>query len=339
MPVNSVSGHANPVKKRILELARLELGARKRVIRKVCRKEVIPNKRYSWLLYSSEADADPMETVVLDVDAAEALVIDQELGVAVQQISKFSQRGQITVLLVDDHKVLRQGLRSLLEAEYDIHVVGEAETGRQAVEMAKHLRPDVVLMDIAMPLLNGLEATRQIHAQHLKSKVLILSCHSDDAHVRRTIDAGAVGYLVKQTAAEDVVTAIREAQKGNAYFSPSISMRLVEIHRKASVSGESAGKLTLRESEVLQLVAEGYSSKQIAAQLAIGNKAVEKHRREIMHKLDIHSIAGLTRYALTSGMIENLAAVEGEKSAPGSRITQHPLSPSTLAASEKNGPE
>ena len=300
----------NPVKRRILELARFELGRRKKVIRKVCRKEVIPNKRYSWLLYATETDTDPIENVVLDVDDPEALRIDRDLGVEVRQLSKFSTRGQITVLLADDHKLLRQGLRALLESEDDIHVVGEAENGRQAVEITKRLQPDVVLMDIAMPLLNGLEATRQINVQHLKSKVLILSCHSDDHHVGRTIDAGAVGYLVKQTAAAEVVTAIREAKKGNAFFSPIIAMRLVEFRRHASVSGEAASRLTLRESEVLQLVAEGYSSKQIAAQLAIGNKAVEKHRREIMHKLDIHSIAGLTRYALTTGMIENLTVEE-----------------------------
>src|SRR3989441_6306573 len=246
----------NPVKRRILDLARIELGPRRKFIRKVCRKEIIPNQRYSWLLYSTETDTDPVETVVLDVDLAEALVVDRELGVKVRQISKFSTGDQITVLLADDHKVLRQGLRALLETEDNIHVVGEAENGRQAVEMTKRLQPDVVLMDIAMPLLNGLEATRQINARHPKSKVLILSCHSDDHHVERTIDAGAVGYLVKQTAAAEVVTAIREAKKGNAFFSPIIAMRLVEFRRQASVSGEAASRLTLRESEVLQLVAE-----------------------------------------------------------------------------------
>src|SRR6266699_2626182 len=267
----------HPVKRRILDLARIELGPRRKFIRKVCRKEIIPNQRYSWLLYSAETDTDPVETVVLDVDLAEALVVDRELGVEVRQISKFSTRGQITVLLADDHKVLRQGLRARLEA------------------------------------------TRQINAQHPKSKVLILSCHSDDDHVGRTIDAGAVGYLVKQTAAEDVVTAIREAKKGNAFFSPNISMRLVEFRRQASVSGEAArrdsSRLTPRESEVLQMVAEGYSSKQIAAELSISNKAVEKHRLEIMHKLNIHNVAGLTRYALSTGMIENLTTAEKTKPA------------------------
>ena len=309
----------NPVKRRILDLARIELGPRRKFIRKVCRKEIIPNQRYSWLLYSTETDSDPVETVVLDVDLAEAIVIDRELGVEVRQISKFSTRGQITVLLADDHKVLRQGLRALLEVEDNIHVVGEAENGRQAVEMTKRLQPDVVLMDIAMPLLNGLEATRQINARQIKSKVLILSCHSDDDYVGRTIDAGAVGYLVKQSAAEEVVTAIREAKKGNAFFSPNISMRLVEFRRQASVSGEPArrdsSRLTPRESEVLQMVAEGYSSKQIAAELSISNKAVEKHRLEIMHKLNIHNVAGLTRYALSTGMIENLTTAEKTKPA------------------------
>jgi len=308
----------NPVKKRISELARVELGSRRKFIGKVCRKEIIPDKRYSWMLYSTENDTDPIDTVVLDVTPAEAFIIDNELGVAVRQISKFTRRGQITVLIADDHKVLRQALRALLEAEHDIHVVGEAENGRQAVEMTKRLHPDVVLMDIAMPLLNGTEAIRQINAQNLKSKVLILSCHSNDVYVERTLDAGAVGYLVKQGDAEDIVTAIREAKKGNAFFSPAITKRLLEFHRQSSASrervGEDPGLLTIRESEVLQLVAEGYSSKQIATELSITDAAVEKHRYQIMDKLGIHNVAGLTRYALSTGMIEYAAG--GEKSRP-----------------------
>src|SRR5262249_31227199 len=188
----------NPVRKRISELARFELGLHKKFIRRVCRKEIIPNKRYSWLLYSKESDTDPIDTVVLDINLADARVIDQELGVEVQDLSKFSNRGQITVLIADDHKVFRQAIGAVLEGETDIHGVGEAEDGRQAVEMTKRLQPDIVLMDIAMPLLNGMEAIRQINALRLKSKVLILSCHSDDDYVGRTIDVGAVGYLVKQ---------------------------------------------------------------------------------------------------------------------------------------------
>jgi len=308
----------NPIRRRISELARPELGARRKFVRKVCRKEIIPDKRYSWLLYSKESDTDPIDSVVLDVTPGEAVAIDSDLGVVVGQISKFSSRGQITVLLADDHKVLRQALRALLEAEHDIRVVGEAENGRQAVEMTKRLQPDVVLMDIAMPVLNGMEAMRQINALHLRSKVLILSGYSNDDYVGRTLDAGAAGYLVKQGDAEDIVTAIRETKKGNAFFSPTITKQLLEFHRQSSANGERGGKghtrLTMRESEVLQLVAEGYSSKQIAADLSISTKAVEKYRCEIMRKLGVRNVAGLTRYALSTGMIENLEG--GEKSRP-----------------------
>jgi DNA-binding NarL/FixJ family response regulator len=304
----------NPVKRRISELASPELGARRKFIRKVCRKEIIPDKRYSWLLYLLESDTDPIDTVVLDVTLAETLGIDGELGVVVQEISKFSSRGQITVLLADDHKVLRQSLRALLKAEHDIQVVGEAENGRQAVEMTKRLQPDVVLMDIVMPLLNGMEAIRQINALQLRSKVLILSGYSNDDYVGRTLDAGAVGFLVKQGDAGNIVTAIRETKKGNAFFSPIITRQLLEFHRQISDTGERVRKdhnpLTVRESEVLQLVAEGYSSKQIAGELSISSKAVERYRCEIMRKLGVHNVAGLTRYALSTGMIENLTHVE-----------------------------
>jgi|SRR5437867_10233719 len=215
---------------------------------------------------------------------------------------------KITVLLADDHTVVRQGLRALLEAEEDITVVGEAENGRQAVQMAKRMQPEVVVMDIAMPQLNGLEATRQITKESPKSHVLILSSYSDDEYVQQLTDAGASGYLVKQTAANDLVTAIREAKKGNAFFSPAISKRLLE-HYRSSIhrppDQKKPTKLTPRELEVLQLVAEGYANKQIAAELFISVKTVEKHRQQLMHKLDIHDIAGLTRYAIAKGIIEN----------------------------------
>src|SRR5438552_9702864 len=163
---------------------------------------------------------------------------------------------KITVILADDHTVVRQGLRALLEAEEDMSVVGEAENGRQAVNMAKRLQPDVVVMDIAMPTLNGLEATRQINKESPKSKVLILSSYCDDEYVQQLTDAGAIGYLIKQTAAQDLVMAIREAKKGNAFFSPAISRRLLEHYRQAATKGEPVRKgsrrLTTREMEVLQ---------------------------------------------------------------------------------------
>jgi len=214
---------------------------------------------------------------------------------------------KITILLADDHTVVRQGLRALLEAEEDFNVVGEAENGRQAVQMAKRLQPDVVVMDIAMPSLNGLEATRQVSKESPKSKVLILSSHSDDEYVQQLTDAGATGYLIKQTAAQDLVSAIREAKKGNAFFSPAVSKRLLE-HLRATVNrplGEKKNtRLTPRESEVLQLIAEGYANKQIAAELFISIKTVEKHRQQLMNKLELHDVASLTRYAIAKGVIE-----------------------------------
>lgn len=217
---------------------------------------------------------------------------------------------KINVLLVDDHTVVRQGLRALLKSEEDIEVVGEAENGRQAVMMAKRTPPDVVVMDVAMPLMNGLEATRQILRANPTTKVLVLTSYGDDECVAQLMQAGASGYLIKQTAANDLLKAIREVQRGNAFFSPAIAKRLRDQCRVAFTSGQSArktGELTSRESEVLQLIAEGFSNKQIAAELTISIKTVEKHRQQVMNKLHIHDIAGLTRYAISKGMVERSA--------------------------------
>ena len=215
---------------------------------------------------------------------------------------------KIQVLLVDDHNMVRQGLRVLLEAEEDIEVVGEAETGRQAVQMARNLQPNVIVMDIAMPNLNGLEATRQIVKDVPNSKVLVLSSYSDDEYVHQLTDAGACGYLLKQTAANDLIKAVRETSKGNAFFSPAVSKRLLDRYREAFLNGAPIKKrsvfLTAREAEVLQLIAEGKPNKQIAADLCISIKTVEKHRQQLMNKLNIHDIAGLTRYAISKGVIE-----------------------------------
>jgi DNA-binding NarL/FixJ family response regulator len=215
---------------------------------------------------------------------------------------------KITVLLADDHTVVRQGLRVLLEAEHDIKVVAEAENGRQAVQLAKRHKPDVVVMDVAMPLLNGLEATRQITKDAPHSKVLILSSYSDDEYVQELTEQGATGYLIKQSAANDLLKAVREAQKGNAFFSPSISKRLLEHCRDALIRGPTNKKrgrrLTSREAEVLQLIAEGHANKQIASELSISIKTVEKHRQQVMNKLNIHDVAGLTRHAISKGIVE-----------------------------------
>jgi DNA-binding NarL/FixJ family response regulator len=213
----------------------------------------------------------------------------------------------ITVLLAEDHMIVREGFRRLLDAEDGIEVIGEAQTGRQAVELTKKLRPVVVVMDIAMPLLNGLEATRQIRKAFPATKVVILSAHSDDAYVDQAIAIGAVGFLLKQTSSHDLSTAIREVQKGNTFFSPSIAKRLHDQKRpaKGGALRKKVARLSSRELEVLQLIAEGKANKQTAAELGISIKTVEKHRQNLMAKLNIHEISGLTRYAIGAGIIES----------------------------------
>jgi DNA-binding NarL/FixJ family response regulator len=218
---------------------------------------------------------------------------------------------KITVLIVDDHAVVRQGLRALLSQEQDIEVVGEAENGRHAVQMAAKTTPDIVIMDVAMPLMNGLEGTRQVLDCVPRAKVLILSSYNDDDYVQQLTGAGASGYLIKQTAADNLLLAIREVQKGNAYFSPSIARRLRDRCRQAFADGTPVKKninLTSRESEVLQLIAEGLPNKLIASELGISIKTVEKHRQQVMNKLNIHDVAGLTRYAISKGIVEGRLA-------------------------------
>ena len=216
---------------------------------------------------------------------------------------------RITVLLAEDHQIVREGFRSLLEHEHDIEVVGEAETGRQAVQLTRKLRPAVVVMDIAMPLLNGLEATRQIRKEFPETKVLILSAHSDDAYVEQVAVLGAAGFLLKQTSSHDLATAIREVQKGNTFFSPSISRRVHDRSQKpvdrAANLRKKTNRLSSREVEVLQLIAEGKPNKQVAGELGVSFKTVDKHRQHLMNKLDIHDVAGLTRYAIAEGIIES----------------------------------
>jgi len=215
---------------------------------------------------------------------------------------------KIKVLIADDHTIVRQGLRALLEVETDMTIVAEADNGRQALRLALKLQPDVVVIDVAMPQLNGLEATRQILKEVPGTRVLVLSSYSDDEYIRQATEAGAAGYLLKQTAAADLIRAIREARNGNAYFSPAISKQILENYRDAFLKGAPVGtrvdRLTSREAEVLQLVAEGKANKQISAELCVSVKTVEKHRQQMMNKLNIHDVAGLTRYAISKGIIE-----------------------------------
>src|ERR1041384_650372 len=218
---------------------------------------------------------------------------------------------RITVLLAEDHQIVREGFRSLLDHERDIQIVGEAETGRQAVQLTRKLRPSVVVMDIAMPLLNGLEATRQIRKDFPDTKVLILSAHSDDAYVEQVATLGAAGFLLKQPSSPVLATAIPEAQKGNMFYGPSLArhLRSPKSPGRGGRLKQKANRLSSREVEVLQLIAEGKPNKQVAAELGVSFKTVDKHRQHLMAKLDIHDIAGLTRYASAEGIMEGRVRV------------------------------
>jgi DNA-binding NarL/FixJ family response regulator len=214
---------------------------------------------------------------------------------------------RITVLIVDDHTIVRQGLRHLLETAPDIQVLAEAENGREALQQAAKLLPDVILLDLAMPELHGIDAARLISKKVPSAKVLILSMYSESREVHAAIEAGAIGFVMKQTAANELFKAIRETSKGNAYFSPEISEHLLNQTRDAvrysKQKSKSGSSLTRRETEVLLLVAQGNSNKEIAAALLLSIKTVEKHRQSLMKKTRIHKAAGLTRYAISTGAI------------------------------------
>ncbi|MBN2019990.1 MAG: response regulator transcription factor [Sedimentisphaerales bacterium] len=210
----------------------------------------------------------------------------------------------IRVLLADDHKITRQGLRSLLEKQTDIEVVAEAENGRAAVRLAAEVAPDVIIMDLTMPDLNGVEATRQILSQSPDIKIIALSMHSDALFVTEMLKSGAAGYLLKDCAFEELTRAIKTVIEKKTYLSPSISGVVVEdyIHRLSKTDFVDFDVISDREREVLQLMAEGNSTKQIAQKLHISVKTVETHRRQIMNKLDIHTVAELTKYAIRKGL-------------------------------------
>ena len=210
----------------------------------------------------------------------------------------------LRILLADDHQIIRDGLRALLEQEPDLEVVGEAEDGRTAVQRARELSPDVVVMDLTMPDMNGIEATRQMQAQVPQAKVLILSMHADRRFVGRVLEAGAAGYLLKDCAFEQLAQAIRTVTTNQTYLCPTVAdiLRQDYLRFLSETDSSMAQILTPREREVLQLVAEGKATRNIAAYLHVSVKTVEKHRQQIMEKLNLHSVAELTKYAIREGI-------------------------------------
>jgi DNA-binding NarL/FixJ family response regulator len=214
---------------------------------------------------------------------------------------------QIRVVLADDHTILRQGLRSLLANEEDIVLVGEATDGREAVTLVEELLPDVVVMDISMKMLNGVEATRHIMEQNPAVKIVVLSIHHEESYVGSALKAGAAGYVLKSSAYDELTQAIRAAARGELFLSPAISPVVVSgyldsLKPKKFIS--SYERLTPRQRELLQLLAEGYTRRQIAELLHISPKTVSRHREDIMHNLDIHDDAGLVKFAINVGIVD-----------------------------------
>lgn len=210
----------------------------------------------------------------------------------------------ISIILADDHKIVRDGLRALLEREPGLAVVAEAENGRDAVALSLELKPDVVVMDVGMPGLNGIEATGQIRGHVTGIRVLALSIHADRRFVERMFRAGAAGYLLKNCAARELVRAINEVARGKGYLSPELDGVVAEKVSRPALADRpfSVYDLTTREREVLQLIAEGETTKQIATQLGLSQKTVQSHRQQIMDKLDLHNIAELTKFAVREGL-------------------------------------
>jgi DNA-binding NarL/FixJ family response regulator len=210
-----------------------------------------------------------------------------------------------TIVMADDHAIVRAGIRKLLETRDDLEVVGEAADGEEAVALVLEKKPDIALMDIWMPRLSGIDATRRIGKRGVDTKVLVLSMHAGRSYVEEVLRAGAAGYVVKNAAAEDLLEAIDAVRDGASYLSPVITQQVVDaIARPEDGAPQGLSALTDREREVLQLIAEGLSSKEIAGVLGVSLKTVDSHRSNLMDKLDIHKVSGLVRFAIRSGLIE-----------------------------------
>jgi two-component system response regulator NreC len=212
----------------------------------------------------------------------------------------------IKIMIADDHRILRQGIRSLLASQEDFEIIAESSDGRETVKEAIKHKPDVVLMDIAMPNLNGFEATRQIKKKLPETKILVLSMYRDDEYILQALQAGVSGYVLKDVAVEELITAIRAVNNSQYYLSPSISRTVIDasLGKIEKADREPFDLLTPREREIVQLIAEGYTNKEIAAKLFISVKTVDAHRSHIMEKLDIHDVALLVKYAIRKGLTD-----------------------------------
>ena len=213
----------------------------------------------------------------------------------------------IEIVIADDHTIVRQGLRKLLEEEDDLKITGEAMNGREAVQKVQELKPDIIIMDIAMPVLNGIEAARQIKQSFLKTKIIILSMHDHTRYIRELLSIGVSGYLLKNAVSDDIIQAIKAAVKGEIYLSPSISNRVIEdyvgMNQKTS-QDELYNTLTNREREVFQMMVEGYTTKKISEILCLSPSTIKSHRSNIMEKLKMENISKLIQYAIHLGIID-----------------------------------
>jgi two-component system response regulator NreC len=213
-----------------------------------------------------------------------------------------------TVLIADDHSLLRDGLRALLSDTADLEVIGEAEDGQDAIAKTRQLQPDLVLLDLSMPIINGTDAIRAIKQRNPGIRIIALTAHKSEEYVRATLDAGADGYVLKDDTSEDLLTSIRNVRKGKIHLSPGICDKVISGFLDRSTkhrSGRSWDNLTLREREVLKLIAEGNRNRGIAAHLSLSIKTVEKHRSNLMKKLDIHGVSALTAYAIDNGLVSH----------------------------------